>query len=57
MTTKHLKTNIKYKSTEIISILVQQFSGQMNLAGIKFFGLFICSLCKVQTVYLGKYFS
>jgi hypothetical protein len=54
MDTKNLKTSTGYKSTEIISILAQNFSGQMNLARIKFFGLFICALCKVQTVCFEK---
>jgi hypothetical protein len=54
MNTKNLKTNIDYKSTEIISILTQNFSGKMNLARIKFLGLFICALCKVQNVCFEK---
>ena len=32
---------IEYKSTQLISILSQNFSGKMNLARIKFLGLFI----------------
>jgi len=54
MDTKNLKTQTEYKSTELISILAQNFSGKMNLARIKFFGLFMCSLCKVQTVCFEK---
>jgi len=42
MDTKNLKTQTEYKSTELISILAQNFSGKMNLARIKFFGLFVC---------------
>jgi hypothetical protein len=38
------------KSTQLISILRQSLAGKMNLARIKFFGMFICALCKVQTV-------
>ena len=54
MDTKNLKIKTECKSTEIISILEQNFSGKMNLARIKFFGLFICALCKVQTVCFEK---
>jgi hypothetical protein len=48
--------NIKaaYKSTQLISILSESLAGKMNLARIKFFGLFICALCKVQTVCFEK---
>jgi len=48
MKTKSIK--VEYKSTELISILRQSLSGKMNLARIKFFGMFICALCKVQSV-------
>jgi len=41
MDTKNLKTQTEYKSTEIISILAQNYSGKMNLSRIKFFGLFM----------------
>jgi len=54
MDTKNLKTNTECKSTELISILAQNFSGRMNLARIKFPGLFICALCKVQKVCYAK---
>jgi hypothetical protein len=54
MDTKEPKTKIECKSTEIISILTQNFSGIMNLSRIKFFGLMICALCKVQTVCFEK---
>jgi hypothetical protein len=54
MDTKKPKTKIECKSTEIISNLTQNFSGVMNLARIKFLGLFICALCKVQTVCFEK---
>ena len=54
MDTKNLKIKTECKSSEIISILTQNFSGKMNLARIKFFGLFICALCKVQTVCFEK---
>jgi hypothetical protein len=51
MKTKAIK--VEYKSTELISILSQNLTG-MNLARIKFFGMFICALCKVQTVCFEK---
>jgi len=54
MDTKNLKTKTECKSTQLISILIQILSGKMNLARIKFFGLFICALCKVQTVCFEK---
>ena len=38
MDTKNIK--VEYKSTQLISILSQNFSGKMNLARIKFLGLF-----------------
>jgi hypothetical protein len=52
MKTKAIK--VEYKSTKLISILSQTLAGKMNLARIKFFGLFICALCKVQTVCFAK---
>jgi len=39
----------------ILSTALSVFFGdKMNLAQIKFFGLFICALCKVQTVCFEK---
>lgn len=35
-------------------VLSKDFAGKMNLARIKFFGLFICALCRVQTVSFEK---
>jgi hypothetical protein len=52
MKAKYIKA--EYKSTQLISILSQCLSGKMNLARIKFFGMFICALCKVQTVCFEK---
>ena len=43
-------TKVEGKNTELISILRQQFDGSINLARIKFISMFICALCKVQTV-------
>jgi len=48
METKEIKA--EGKSSELISILSQNFAGKMNLARIKFLGKFICALCKVQSV-------
>jgi hypothetical protein len=45
---------VECKSTQLISILSKFFVGTMNLARIKFLGLFLCALCKVQTVGLYK---
>jgi len=52
MDTGNLK--VECKSTQLISILSEHLAGKMNLARIKFFGLFICALCKVQTVCFEK---
>jgi len=52
MSTKEIK--VESKSSELISILQHTLSGEMNLARIKFFGLFICALCKVQSVCFEK---
>jgi len=54
ITMKGEDIKIKYKSTQLISILADNLEGKMNLARIKFFGLFICALCKVQTVCFEK---
>jgi hypothetical protein len=48
MNTKHIKE--EHKGRQIISILYPMLSEKMNLARIKFLGLFICALYKVQTV-------
>jgi len=47
-------TNVTTKSTELISILNTHFKGVLNLARVKLIALFICSLCKVQTVTFSK---
>ena len=52
MKTKAIK--VENKGKQLISILSQTLAGKMNLARIKFFGMFICSLCKVQTVCFEK---
>jgi hypothetical protein len=40
--------------TKLISVLNKNLDGKMNKARIKFPGLFICALCKVQTVSFQK---
>jgi len=45
-----MKTKVSRKSSELTSILKSHFGEKMDLARIKFFGMFICTLCKVQTV-------
>ena len=40
---------VENKSTQLISILSKTLEGKMNLARIRFFGMFICALCKVQS--------
>ena len=52
MDTKDLK--VECKSTQLISVLQETLAGKMNLARIKFFGQFICALCKLQTVCFEK---
>ena len=52
MKTKNLKA--RSKSSQLNSILSQNPAGEMNLARIKFFGMFICALCKMQTVSFEK---
>jgi len=48
------KTNVCPKINELSSVLHTQFSGTLNLARVKLIALFICSLCKVQTVTFSK---
>ena len=52
MNTKDSK--VSYKSSELTSVLVEHFGKSLNLARIKFMSLFICALCKVQTVCFEK---
>jgi len=52
MNTKNPK--VECKSTQLISILSEHMAGKMNLARIKFLGMFICALCKVQSVCFEK---
>jgi len=60
MNTDHLKVEYTCaeqstcKSTQLISVLTENLAGKMNLARIKFFGLFLCALCKVQSICFEK---
>lgn len=45
-----MTTRISHKSNDLTSKLHEYFGGEMNLARIKFFGLFISALWKAQTV-------
>ncbi|KAA6310876.1 hypothetical protein EZS27_037900 [termite gut metagenome] len=45
-----MTTKVPDKNTKLIAVLHNHFGGNMNLARIKFLGLFICALCKVQSV-------
>lgn len=49
-----MNTRFDSKNSILTNTLVQIFKDEMNLARIKFFGLFISSLCKVQTVCFEK---
>ncbi len=44
------KILVHYKNTKLLAVLTAHFGGNMNLSRIKLFGMFICALCKVQTV-------
>ena len=52
MKTKDSK--VSHKSSELTSVLVEHFGKSLNLARIKFISLFICALCKVQSVCFEK---
>ncbi|MEZ5198959.1 MAG: IS4 family transposase [Bacteroidales bacterium] len=54
MTPRYLNTKAESKNTILFATLSSIFGDKMNLARIKFFGLFICALCKVQTVCFEK---
>ena len=49
-----MSIKVENKVTVLSDTLKEFFGDKMNLARIKFFGLFISSLCKVQTVCLEK---
>ena len=54
MTPRCLNTRVDSKNSILLATLSEVFGDKMNLARIKFFGLFICALCKVQTVCFEK---
>jgi len=54
ITIKMKITKVGCKDTQLISILGQTLLGEMNLCRIKFLGMLICALCKVQTVCFEK---
>jgi len=49
-----MDTKVESKVTILSDTLKEFFGNKMNLARIKFFGLFISALCKVQTVCFEK---
>ena len=49
-----MNTKVENKVTVLSDTLKEFFGDKMNLARIKFFGLFISALCKVQTVCFEK---
>jgi len=49
-----MNTRYGRKNSILFDTLSQVFGNSMNMARIKFIGLFICSLCKVQTVCFEK---
>jgi len=49
-----MKIKVENKVTVLSDTLKEFFGDKMNLAHIKFFGLFISALCKVQTVCFEK---
>ena len=51
---RYMNIRIESKNSNLFEILTEVFGENMNLARIKFFGLFICALCKVQTVCFEK---
>lgn len=54
MAPRYMNTSIESKNSILLSTLSEVFGDKMNLARIKFFGLFIMALCKVQTVCFEK---
>ena len=54
MTPGYTNIRVESKNSILFAILSQIFGDKMNLARIKFFGLFICALCRVQTVCFEK---
>lgn len=54
LTLRYMNTRFDNKNNILFDTLVPIFGDKMNLARIKFFGLFLCALCKVQTVCFEK---
>lgn len=54
MSSRYMNTSTESKNSILLSTLSEVFGDNMNLARIKFFGLFICALCKVQSVCFEK---
>ena len=54
MSTRYMNIRNESKNSILVSTLVEIFGENMNLARIKFFGLFIMALCKVQNVCFEK---
>lgn len=50
MTSEHINAMVENENSILFITLSQIFGDKMNLAQIKFFGLFIWALCWVQTV-------
>ena len=48
------KTNASLKNNELTAVLNMHFRGKINLARVKLISLFVCALCKVQTVTFDK---
>jgi hypothetical protein len=49
-----MNARFESKNSILVATLIKIFGGNMILARIKFFGLFIMALCKVQTVCFEK---
>jgi hypothetical protein len=49
-----MKTKVENKVTILFDTLKEFFGDNMNLASLRFFGLYISALCKVKTVYFEK---
>lgn len=54
MTSRYTNTRTESKNSILFATLSSIFGDKMNLARIKFFGLFICALCQIQTVCFEK---
>ncbi len=54
MAPRYMNTSNDSKNTILLSALSEVFGNRMNLARIKFFGLFISAHCKIQTVCFEK---